>query len=188
MDARLNRIPKLGYSAKDQDIVCQIGRDLKNCSYLKKRRNQYEFTVHNVGPDDLTSLYECEFSNISDIPIKTMKGHPTILFQASQCLSNTESVSICPIAAPLLCPKFDIPQWLLIGLSTLLLLYSLTITSVYVKLKVTQTEGQYDSLTYTSRQLNQAMRRGGDPECNSTYMDMRKVPIGLRVSQAHHSG
>lgn len=141
MDARLNRIPNLGYSAEDKDIVCQIGRDLKNCSYLKKKSNQYEFTVHNVGPGDLTWLYECEFSNISAIPIKTMKGHPTILFQALQCLTNTESMYICPTAAPLLCPKFDIPQWLLIGLSTLLLLYSLAITSVYIKLKV--------SLVYT---------------------------------------
>ncbi|XP_062312798.1 uncharacterized protein LOC134017311 [Osmerus eperlanus] len=166
MDARLNKITPPENPSATSEIVCQKENPLLNCTWLLLESNQHKFTVHNVDPNDIGWLYQCEFSNITKIPIITKKGSPTKLLEVatSPCLRNTTKVSECSTPATLHCPDLNLISWLLIGLSALLLLHSLVITSVYVKLK-----------------HNQTKRRGGNPESNSTYMDMRKMPAGVRV-------
>ena len=82
MDARLNKmpLPKNSPSAKSE-IICQLRNPNLNCTVFSLESNRYKFIVYHVDPNDIGRRYECEFSNLTQIPIIPKKGSPTKLLQ-----------------------------------------------------------------------------------------------------------
>ncbi|XP_042162923.1 uncharacterized protein si:ch211-67e16.3 [Oncorhynchus tshawytscha] len=179
IDARLNRL---------NNMVCQVNNShMADCTYMKVTWNQYKFTLHNLKAEDIGGLFQCEFSLSSTVtmkPIKTVKGkHATKLLPG---LAGDAPVLVCPSPLPE-SPEADLIdqlKWIVIGLSVLLCFYSFTITFFYIRLRVLRSEELYDSLTYVPMQPNQTQPTTGRGNINSTYMDMRKVPVGVRGSRS----
>ncbi|XP_070979159.1 uncharacterized protein [Oncorhynchus clarkii lewisi] len=181
IDARLNRL-----NNSDVTMVCQVNNShMADCTYTKVTWNQYKFTLHNLKAEDICGLFQCEFSLSSVVTMKhiqTVKGkHSTKLLPGL-----AGDVLVCP--SPLLespeAELIDQLKWIVIGVSVFLCFYSFTITFFYIRLRVFRSEELYDSLTYVPMQPNQTQPTTGRGNINSTYMDMRKVPVGVRGSRS----
>ncbi|KAK6315496.1 uncharacterized protein si:ch211-67e16.3 [Coregonus clupeaformis] len=185
IDARLNRLKN-----SDVSMVCQVNNtQVADCTSMKVTWNQYKFTLHNLKAEDISDLFQCEFSISSPIPMKpirTVRGKTFTKLLPG--LAGDAAVPVCPSPAPE-SPEAELIvqlKWIVIGLSTFLCLYSFTITFFYIRLRVMRSEELYDSLTYVPMQPNQPQPTRGRGNINSTYMDMRKVPVGVRASQSNH--
>nr|XP_046203620.1 uncharacterized protein si:ch211-67e16.3 [Oncorhynchus gorbuscha] len=183
IDARLNRLNNAGVA-----MVCQVNNShIADCTYMKVTWNQYKFTLHNLKAEDIGGLFQCEFSLSSAVtmkPIQTVTGkHATKLLPG---LAGDAPVLVCPSPLPESPEAEPIDQlkWIVIGLSVFLCFYSFTITFFYSRLRVLRSEELYDSLTYVPMQPNQTQPTTGRGNINSTYMDMRKVPVGVRGSRS----
>ncbi|XP_035620936.1 uncharacterized protein si:ch211-67e16.3 isoform X2 [Oncorhynchus keta] len=180
IDARLNRL-----NNADVTMVCQVNNShVADCTYMKVTWNQYKFTLHNLKAEDIGSLFQCEFSLSSAVtmePIQTVTGK-----HATKLLPGDARVLVCPSPLPESPEAEPIDQlkWIVIGLSVFLCFYSFTITFFYIRLRVLRSEELYDSLTYVPMQPNQTQPTTGRGNINSTYMDMRKVPVGVRGSRS----
>ncbi|XP_045560882.1 uncharacterized protein si:ch211-67e16.3 isoform X1 [Salmo salar] len=181
IDARLNRL-----NNSDVTMVCQVNNSqMADCTYMKVSRNQYKFTLHNLKADDISGLFQCEFSLSSAItmkPIKTVVGNPSTKLLPG--LAGDAPSPLPPLPASPEAELIDQLKWIVIGLSVFLCFYSFTITFFYIRLRVLRSEELYDSLTYVPMQPNQTQPTTGRGNINSTYMDMRKVPVGVRGSRS----
>ncbi|XP_064875741.1 uncharacterized protein si:ch211-67e16.3 isoform X2 [Oncorhynchus nerka] len=179
IDARLNRL-----NDADVTMVCQVNNShMADCTYMKVTWNQYKFTLHNLKAEDIGGLFQCEFSLSSTVtmkPIQTVTGKRATKLLPG--LAGDAPVLVCPSPLPESpespeAEPIDQLKWIVIGLSVFLCFYSFTITFFYIRLRVLRSEELYDSLTYVPMQT-------GRGNINSTYMDMRKVPVGVRGSRS----
>ncbi|KAF4109431.1 uncharacterized protein si:ch211-67e16.3 [Onychostoma macrolepis] len=138
-----------------------------------------KFTFTLMKPEGLhKNAFSCEMSKIKPFPVKTQEGPKIKLFRGcnkslaplkNNCPStnqtnNTDNRSQTPaeMYALLICG--------LIIVVAMLSLYSIILTVVYIRLRVTNTESS-DTLTYVPMQRN-VNRRDQD---NTEYVDMREV-------------
>ncbi|KAM9484396.1 uncharacterized protein ACWYII_005083 [Salvelinus alpinus] len=183
IDARLNRL-----NNSHVTMVCQVNNSqLADCTYMKVTWNQYKFTLHNLKAEDISCLFQCEFSLTSALtmkPITTVMGNPSTKLLPG--LAGDAPVPVCPSPLPesLEAELIHRLKWIVIGLSVFLCFYSFTVTFFYIRLRVLRSEELYDSLTYVPMQPNQTQPTTGRGNINSTYMDMRKVPVGVRGSRS----
>ncbi|KAG7467358.1 hypothetical protein MATL_G00152530 [Megalops atlanticus] len=176
MDAKLR-------ANSNKAVVCRLYSNMTsfNCSWRKDRSNRILFTLFDLKPDD-QELYKCEVSRMIPPPVETQEGNGTQLFSGPEP-SFAPFASMTP--SPSECPDSSLLNWILIGLSAFLFLTCLTITCAYVRLRIQQGNEMDDSLTYVPMQPPQPQngsRRRGDPESNTTYMDMRKMASNGRAS------
>ncbi|KAJ8350730.1 hypothetical protein SKAU_G00258600 [Synaphobranchus kaupii] len=157
----------------EQDL---IQNDKKQCRSRNSSWNKLEFTFHVEAGNE--TVYECEFIKMIPPPVLLVRGKGTTLVSAP--------VQVCPsVPAVPQCPEPSLLNWVLMGLAGFLLLCCIAVTCAYIRLRVKQGKDM-DAMTYVSMQPPQPhveyMRRG-DPESNTTYMDMRKMQLQGRTSR-----
>ncbi|XP_072541180.1 uncharacterized protein [Salminus brasiliensis] len=163
----------------NSNTVCETSK-VKRCKWSQKK-NQTEFTLKNLTFAQKNLFYHCEVFRRSPLPIIKGKGVHFRLFPETHILPNTSWISVDPdnVCHP---PESNshtdtlIWVWALIGLMLLLCLYSLIITTLYIKLKIKRSEYINDTLTYVPMQVKPKKQvRRHDADKNAEYVDMRKV-------------
>ncbi|KTF87289.1 hypothetical protein cypCar_00015919 [Cyprinus carpio] len=177
-------------------VVCEVdegGQENNQCEW-KFKDNKFTFTLKK--PENLHSnTFSCEISKIKPYPVKTEQGPKIKLFRGcNNPFAPTETS--CPITnqtldqdhTPVERPELEDRYTLLIcGLVIvvgMLSLYSIILTAVYIRLRVTNLESS-DTLIYMPMQKNVKRR---DLE-NTEYVDMREVQKreGSRRDMNHNS-
>ncbi|KAG5833976.1 hypothetical protein ANANG_G00281660 [Anguilla anguilla] len=159
--------------------VCLPSHEHSNeCAWRNSSLPHYQFTLFKPQLDSEVA-YVCEFRRMIPPPVQIKQGAGTKLVSApSQPCATAATVPQCPEPGPL--------NWVLMGLAGFLLLCFLAVTCAYIRLKVQQEKEMDGSLTYVPMQPPQSHTgnmRNGDPESNTTYMDMRKMQLPGRISR-----
>ncbi|XP_051565318.1 uncharacterized protein LOC127447468 [Myxocyprinus asiaticus] len=156
------------YQKEDQTEYKMCDWDLKD--------NKFKFTLKKLEARHKDQLFSCEISRTLPLPISTNKGVKTKLFPGVNIpfpLPRSNCSSTGSTAEPMNDKSTDIQYILILGLIVVVLLlslYSIIITNIYIRLKVTKFESS-DTLTYVPMQRK--VKRC-DLE-NTEYVDMRKV-------------
>ncbi|XP_056144834.1 uncharacterized protein LOC130120308 [Lampris incognitus] len=177
IDVRLNRVKQA-----DRVMCCQKG--MAKCSNIicyEENPNSFMFVLLNIGMENMTYTYECEISVAIGRVTKRERGLPTRLLPhqftpqrlpamtSNGCIENVthgpnepSHLSVSKAVPTTLfppAPAFPL-KWILIILLALVILYSFVIVFIYISRR----------------------RRRGEADIDSTYMDMRKAPLGTRGS------
>ncbi|KAI7809012.1 uncharacterized protein si:ch211-67e16.3 [Triplophysa rosa] len=168
---------------KGGEVVCEVSPQNSmnsKCTWLREGENKFKFTLKNLEARHKDELFFCEISKVRPIPIKSIKGKETKLFQGSNipfpppgrtcsCPTPTSGLKSCP---PPNSPgnKYELLLCVMLIWVVLLLLYSAIITGVYIRLRVTKVESS-DIPTYMPMK-RKVKRHDAD---NTEYEDMRKV-------------
>ncbi|XP_040003663.1 uncharacterized protein LOC120801149 isoform X2 [Xiphias gladius] len=157
-DARLNSISQADTSKRS--LLCQKGKkECKNIAMHPENPNKWLFILLNLGPENMTMSYECEFTVRKGHLDYTMKGIPTRL-RSGQKETEKDCISPPPPPPPPPSQHYQL-IWTLTGLLALIFLYSCAISFVYVRLRMTNNKRE--------------------PE-NCTYVEMRKAPLPTDLS------
>ncbi|XP_034042388.1 uncharacterized protein LOC117524680 [Thalassophryne amazonica] len=154
VDVRLNQLSLVEKQSR-RSLLCQWQKDkCHNIVLYEENSRKYLFIMLYVGAEQMDFGYECEFTVTREDDLhETKRGEPTRLLpgpkEAQQVLVLH---SVPPPRAPP-APQESQLRWCLIGLLTLMLLYSCVITAFYIML-------------WNSRR---------EPDINATYVEMRKV-------------
>ncbi|XP_030614651.1 uncharacterized protein LOC115801085 [Archocentrus centrarchus] len=145
LDVRLNKV------RANRSLLCQKGMD--NCKNIimyneTSDQDKWIFILFNLGPDAMTFEYECEVTAKENDIDNTKRGTPTKLLAL-----QTQGQPAEPTPLPPSLQSHHL-TWILIGLLTLMFVYSCVITSFYMRL----------------------MNTSKDCE-NATYVEMRNVPV-----------
>ncbi|KAI1899105.1 hypothetical protein AGOR_G00058060 [Albula goreensis] len=161
----------------------QFNHNQTACAWRREPWNKFLFTLFNVKPNDQEE-YVCKFSRLVPLPVWESEGKGTRLIKVP--IATAPAVPTAPTPkVSLQCVDLGLLNWALIGLSSFLLLCCSLVTCAYIRLKVRQSKDLEDSLTYVPMQPPQSQTgntRRGDPESNTTYMDMRKKQFAARAS------
>ncbi|XP_051998881.1 uncharacterized protein LOC127655238 [Xyrauchen texanus] len=179
----------------NKEYICELypkesQSEYKMCDWDLKD-NKFKFTIKNLEARHKDQLYSCEISRINPFPISTKNGAKTKLFPGVNIplplprincsstgstaeLKNGNSTDI----------KINI---LILGLTVVVLMlsvYSIILTSIYIRLRVTKYESS-DTLTYVPMQRK--VKRC-DLE-NTEYVDMCKLQkqVGSIRDMNHNS-
>ncbi|KAJ8394494.1 hypothetical protein AAFF_G00045040 [Aldrovandia affinis] len=145
-----------------------------DCVLRRNPPNHFLFTLfHLYMKRGDAELYMCDFTMMIPPPVQTFQGNGTkLLFPEAEPAPVTSAPTVMQ------CPEPGLLNWMnliLMGLAVFLLLSCLMVTCAYIRLRGKRSKDD-DSLTYVP------MQRRGDPESNTTYMDMRKMQLGGRTS------
>ncbi|XP_035379501.1 uncharacterized protein si:ch211-67e16.3 [Electrophorus electricus] len=168
----------------EKRIICDM-RSRQTCD-LSQDGNQFKFTLKNTTSTPKSSVYICEVYRSSPAPVIIRESEELTLNSGCH-VPDTQATD--PGNACLSHGFFSLPvrvTWALIGLAILLCLYSLTVTILYVRLRIKMSEDLYDTLTYVPMQRNV---RCQVPDKNAEYMDMRVVQLqpGSSRDTSHNS-
>ncbi|XP_059417161.1 uncharacterized protein LOC132152408 [Carassius carassius] len=163
--------------------VCEISdqsQEYKKCK-CEHKDNKFTFTLMELPQTWHRDTFTCEISKIKPFPVIVKTGQKIKLFRGCKYTFSPLNDS-CPITnqttgplpTPVVRPPLDDTYTLLIcGLLimvVMLSLYSIILTAVYIRLRVTNLES-LDTPTYVPMQRNVKRR---DLE-NTEYVDMREV-------------
>ncbi|XP_016424479.1 uncharacterized protein LOC107752927 [Sinocyclocheilus rhinocerous] len=170
---------KLKMNDKD---VCEVYDKRQEHNKCKWEHEDNKFTFTLMKPEALHSnTFSCEISKIKPYPVETEKGPKIKLFRGcsnpfappkNSCLitSQTHNQDPTPVERPALEDTYTLLICGLVIVVIMLCLYSIILTAVYIRLRVTNLESS-DTLTYVPMQRNVKRR---DLE-NTEYVDMREV-------------
>ncbi|XP_026074561.1 uncharacterized protein LOC113053615 [Carassius auratus] len=159
---------------------CEVSSEETKCKWEHKD-NKFTFTLMEPPQTWHKDIFSCEISKIKPFPIEPKTGPGIKLFRGckytfaplnNSCPITNQTTGALP--TPEVQPTLDDTYTLLIcGLLivvVMLSLYSIILTAVYIRLRVTNLESM-DTLTYVPMQRNVKRR---DLE-NTEYVDMREV-------------
>ncbi|XP_076849916.1 uncharacterized protein LOC143498894 [Brachyhypopomus gauderio] len=168
-------------------IICD--KDMGETCDMIQHGSQFSFTLKNTTSIQNNSMYKCEVYRSSPVPVIIRESEectiePNLRWRAPDQGTHHSDASL---SLHLCLP--DHITWALAGLAILLCLYSLTLTILYIRLRIKVSENVSDTPTYVPMQKNV---RGRVPDKNGEYMDMREVhhrsgPIrDVNYNSRHH--